>query len=135
MKTSEILNLKYDENKETFQKILHKIKPFENVEGNIPFEMLEKLISKYCRKYTIMPVYITPTYIPDEDNIYNVTLRNTGTMQDTHFIYAISMYELFAKMSIKIYSMVKNNEVEVQDWDKFKKEKEEKMKKILKGGK
>ena len=31
MKTSEILNLKYDENKETFQKILHKIKPIENL--------------------------------------------------------------------------------------------------------
>lgn len=129
MKTNELLGLKYEGNEETFQKVLHKIKPFQNFSSDVPFEMLETLIGKYCRKYTVMPMYITPTYIPGEQNIYCVKLRNTGTLEDTNFIYGSSMYEIFAKMSIKIYSMVKNEKIEVQDWEKVKRERKAKWRK------
>ncbi|MBO7695409.1 MAG: hypothetical protein J6T10_22520 [Methanobrevibacter sp.] len=121
MKTSEILNMDYykDNNKNIFQKALRKIKPFERYEDDIPFDMLEKYVSKVEYKYSIMINYITPVYIPGERNMYSATIRDTEESKCYDIaIFASSFYELYVKISIYYFSKIKNNSLVLKDWNK-----------------
>lgn len=118
MKTSEILNLDYYENKNIFQKALKQIKPFSKCEEEIPFELLEKFVAKCEYKYNIMINYICPVYIPDEKFIYSATIRETEECEICKTIFSCSLYELYIKISIYYYSLIKAEKLTLKDWSK-----------------
>lgn len=136
MTTQEILNLDYESNKKTIQKVLRKIPPLAKYEMDeeVPFDMLEKLVGKYVRKYAVMLSNIYPTYIEGERDIYCGLLNNTVNNNLICYIHASSLYELYAKTSIKIYSLVKSKNIKLQDWEKFKEDRNNKYKEIMRKG-
>ena len=122
MKTSEILSLDYykDNNSDIFQNALRQIKPFSNFSTSceIPMDMLEKFVAKCEYKYNIMINFITPVYLPGERNIYSATIRNTETYKMQKILFACSLYELYVKVSIYYYSLVKKDKLTLKDWSK-----------------
>ena len=109
MKTEDILNLDYrkEENQEAIQRVLRKIKPLSKFsdDENIPFEKLEKLIGLYQNKYAIKIQYIIPNY--EGSIIYSASLLRSDNFKWIGNIYGMCMYELFAKIAIKMYTEIK----------------------------
>ncbi len=130
MTTKEILGLKYSENEALFQKCLHKIKPFRNTDGEIPMIKLEKYIGLVQRKYSLQIDYICPTFIPDEENLYSATVRDTNTNRYLTYLYANTMYELFVKISILYFAVLNGKEFTLADWHGEKYKRQEKLKKV-----
>lgn len=109
MKTEDILNLDYrkEENQESIQRVLRKIKPLSKFseDENIPFEKLEKLIGLYQNKYAIKIQYIMPNY--EGSIIYSASLLRSDNFKWIGNVYGMCMYELFAKIAIKMYTEIK----------------------------
>ena len=109
MKTEDILNLDYrkEENQEAIQRVLRKIKPLSKFsdDENIPFEKLEKLIGLYQNKYAIKIQYIMPNY--EGSIIYSASLLRSDNFKWMGNVYGMCMYELFAKIAIKMYTEIK----------------------------
>ena len=109
MKTEDILNLDYrkEENQEAIQRVLRKIKPLSKFsdDENIPFEKLEKLIGLYQNKYAIKIQYIIPNY--EGSIIYSASLLRSDNFKWIGNLYDMCMYELFAKIAIKMYTEIK----------------------------
>ena len=109
MKTEDILNLDYrkEENQEAIQRVLRKIKPLSKFseDENIPFEKLEKLIGLYQNKYAIKIQYIIPNY--EGSIIYSASLLRSDNFKWVGNVYGMCMYELFAKIAIKMYTEIK----------------------------
>lgn len=118
MKTEEILWSDYRkvENQVIIKKALCKIGPLkkyaeEDDDFKIPQEKIEKVIGIMVRKYNIMPQWITPTYIEGERNMYSCSIKTSDTHQWLGNVTATYMYELLAKMAIKIYSDIKHEKI------------------------
>lgn len=108
MTTKDILDLKYNDKngKSAIDKCLQKIKPFENKE--VTMEMLEKYVGLVVRKYDVVVSMIFPFNQIGEDNIYSAHIRNCSEHRILEQIYGNTYYELYAKISIYFYSLVKN---------------------------
>ena len=119
MNTQDILNLDYrkKENQEIIDKAIRRIKPFDKLKPGerITLEMLENVVGKYCRKYAVMMQYITPTFMRGEINYYSCSIKETMKHKWLGNVYAHTMYEVFAKVLIKIYSDVKSGSVVERD--------------------
>lgn len=110
MKLDDIMNIscKDEESKEKLKQALRKVKPFKSYE-EVSLEQLEKFVKQVVYKYDVILQYMTISKM-DGRLMYTLSMKNDkGKWLGT--VYAISMYELFAKLSIKLYSMVKNEEV------------------------
>lgn len=109
MKTEDILNLDYrkEENQEAIQRVLRKIKPLSKFSDDeiIPFEKLEKLVGLYQNKYAIKIQYIMPNY--EGSIIYSASLLRSDNFKWIGNVYGMCMYELFAKIAIKMYTEIK----------------------------
>lgn len=117
MKTSEILDLDYreSESKEIINKVLCKMKPLAKYsdEEKVPLEAIEKALGVMVRKYNILMMYITPTFIPtNKENLYAVSFRERVGEKWLGNVYGCCLYEVMAKSAIKVYSMIKNNEIQ-----------------------
>lgn len=117
MKTSEILDLDFrdEESKEIINKVLCKIKPLAKYsdEESVPLEAIEKALGVMIRRYNIVMMYITPTYIPtNKENLYAASFRERNGKKWLGNVYGCCLYEVMAKSVIKVYSMIKNNEVQ-----------------------
>ena len=122
MKVKEILSMNYSvpQDKDVMQKKLRGIKPFRDVPVNveIPLEKLEKYIGLVQRKYALQVDYICPVFIPEEDNLYSVTVRNTASNEYLTYIYGKTIYEVFVKISILYYALTKGGkEFPLADWE------------------
>lgn len=116
MKTQDILELDYrkEENKNIIQKVLRKIKPLSKYsdEEIIPFEKLEKLILKISQKYEYSPEFHISSYT----HIYYGFIKNMSNDRIIYEkVYGICIYELYAKMAIKMYSDIKQNKVKIRE--------------------
>lgn len=129
MTTKELLGMTYEGNENKFQKALRKIKPFRNIdlEENIPFTKLEKLIGVYERKYAIMCHWLCPTFIPGEKDLWCANVANTETGEMLNNLYGSSVYEIFVKLCILYYSEVQNG-LGLKNWDEWKNARMQKMK-------
>lgn len=124
MTTQQVLMLdcREEESMEIIQKVLHKITPLSKFKGDVPLEMVEKLIHKMVKKYFVRIQWITHTSIPyrlDEDEQWwSISLKQDDTHAWLGSISGYTMYEVLAKTAIKIYAMVKKGELEVrpQSW-------------------
>jgi len=133
MKVKEILNMDYSnpQNKDIMQKKMRGIKPFRDIPVNeeIPMEMLEKYVGLVQRKYALQIDYICPVYVPEENNLYSATIRNTASNEYYTYIYGKTIYEVFVKISILYYALTKSGkEFPLADWEGQKKRRAEKLK-------
>ena len=138
MKTDEILNLDYrkEENKEIIQKVLRKIKPLSKFseESNIPIEAIEKVIHVMVNKYEITPQWLTISYHEQDVNLYSISVKTSNTHKWLGNVYGVYLYEVFAKLAIKIYSEIKSGKIPEREKSKEAKQRERIIKEIKKGG-
>lgn len=118
-KITKLINSKYEDCEEIFQDMLKRIKPFRDIKGDVPIEMLEKLIYKYELKYAIMVNYICPVFTKDVVPMYSVSIRETQTRNFLPTIYGTSIYETLCKICLFYYMeiTVKGN-IGLKDWSK-----------------
>ena len=116
MTTEQILFLDYreEETKEIIQKVLRKIKPlskYSDEYDNIPLEAIEKLIRVLHQKYEIVPQWMTMSLQESAANIYSIGVKTTTDHKWLGTVYGMCLYEVFAKLAIKMYSEVKQGNV------------------------
>ena len=112
MTTKEIINLDYreKENQEIIQKVLRQIKPLSRYsdEYDIPLDAIEKAITVMCKKYSMIVRDFSPDIFGnDEHTIWRATLINDKTFKKIDDVYGISLYEIFAKIAIRLFAEVK----------------------------
>ena len=133
MKTEQILNLDYrkKENKEIIQKVLRKIKPLSKYsdEVDVPIEAIEKLIHVLVQKYEILPQWMNMTYFEPIIGIYSISIKTTTDHKSLGDEYGMCLYEVFAKLAIKMYSDIKSKNIHVRTMTKEEKQRERLAKK------
>lgn len=116
MKTDEILNLDYrkEETKEIIQKVLRKIKPLSKYSDeyeSIPLEAIEKLIRVLYQKYEITPQWMTMSLHESAVSVYSIGVKTTTDHRWLGTVYGMCLYEVFAKLAIKMYSEIKQGNI------------------------
>ena len=133
MKTDEILNLDYrkEESRDIIQKVLRKIKPLSKFseENDVPLEAIEKAIRVMANKYEVTPQWLVMSY-HEPVNIYSVGVKTTDTHKWLGNVYGMCLYEVFAKLAIKIYSEIKSGNIPERVATKEEKQRERIAKKI-----
>lgn len=133
MKTEQILNLDYrkEESQEIIQKVLRKIKPLSKYsdESNIPIEAIEKLIRVLVQKYEIIPQWMMMSYFEPNVGIYSIGIKTTTEHEWLGTVYGMCLYEVFAKLAIKMYSEAKSGKIPLRTATKEEKEREQLAKK------
>lgn len=112
MKTEQIMNLdcRKEENKEIIQKVLRKIKPLSkySVDECIPISALEKAITVMTKKYNMhIREFVLDTQSNAKNGIWRVVIINDNDLSTLEVIYGITLYEAFAKTTIRLYAEVK----------------------------
>lgn len=114
MKTEDILNLdcRKQENKEILEKYLMKVKPVKRLyekEGELTTELLEKAMHGIITHYdfSIATQGIRP-YYEDGKFIYYVVDMLRGKKERTWWgcVYGVTMWEIIAKIIIKMYGEI-----------------------------
>lgn len=133
MKTEQILNLDYrkEENRKIIQRVLRKIKPLSKYsdETDIPIEAIEKLIRVLTQKYEIMPQWMNMSYFEPILGIYSISIKTTTNHEWLGTVYGMCLYEVFAKLAIKMYSDVKSKNIPIKTMTKEEKQRERLAKK------
>ena len=133
MKTVQILNLDFrkEEGHEIIQKVLRKIKSLSSYsdESNVPIEAIEKLIRVLVQKYEIIPQWMTMSYFEPSFGIYSIGVKTTTEHEWLGTVYGMCLYEVFAKLAIKIYSEVKSGKIPIRTATKEEKKREQLAKK------
>lgn len=133
MKTEQILNLDYrkEESQEIIQKVLRKIKPLSKYsdESNIPIEAIEKLVHVLVQKYEITPQWMSMSYF-EPIGIYSIGVKTTTDHKWLGTAYGMCLYEVFAKLAIKMYSEVKSGNIPARTMTKEKKQRERLAKQV-----
>lgn len=136
--TEQVLNFDYrkEENKKIIQKVLRQIKPlskFSEEDEQIPMELLEKTISVLVNKYTITPQWVSMHFTGLQKGVpatYSCGVKTSDTHEWLGTVYGSSLYELFAKLTIKMYSEVRSGKVKEKEATKEEQEREKKAKQI-----
>lgn len=129
MKTEQILNLDYrkEENREIIQKVLRQIKPLSKYSDEmIPLECIEKVIKVLVNKYEITPQWMSIFYRDYEQafGIYSIGVKTTNNHEWLGTVYGMCLYEIFAKLAIKMYSEVRSGNVPIRVATKEEKQRE-----------
>ena len=119
MTTKEVLELDYreEENKKTIQKVLRKLKPLSKYseDEDIPLSAIEKAIKIMCSKYMIRVMSITPDiWVNKKSDVWRCHIINDSNLETIGFVFGISMYEIFAKTAILIYSEIKKERLKTR---------------------
>lgn len=133
MKTEQILNLDYrkEESQEIIQKVLRKIKPLSKYSDEfVPLEAIEKLIRVLCQKYEITPQWMTMSYHEPILGLYSIGVKTTTDHKWLGTVYGMCLYEVFAKLAIKMYSEVKSGNVPIKAMTKEEKQRERIARKV-----
>ena len=111
MRTSDIVDLdcRKEVNRQVVQKVLLKIKPLASSgEDIVPLPLIEKLITLMSKKYSMS----IKEFHPDVHSNSSGTIWRATIMNDTDFstlanVHGLSLYEVFAKIAIYMYSVRK----------------------------
>ena len=139
MKTEQILNLDYrkEESQEIIQKVLRKIKPLSKYseEQDIPLEAIEKVIRILSQKYEIVPQWIVMSLYESAINVYSIGVKTSNDHEWLGNVYGMCLYEVFAKLAIKMYSEIKQGNIALRIKTKEENERELLVKKVKQAGK
>ena len=134
MKTEEILNLDYrkEESQEIIQKVLRKIKPLSKYseEQDIPLEAIEKVIRILSQKYEIVPQWMVMSLYESAINVYSIGVKTSNDHEWLGNVYGMCLYEVFAKLAIKMYSEIKQGNIALRIKTKEENERELLAKKV-----
>lgn len=133
MKTEQILNLDFrkEENREIIQKVLRKIKPLSKYSDEVvPIEAIEKLVRVLVQKYEITPQWMTMSFFEKTHTIYSISIKTTNDHKWVGTIYGSCLYEVFAKLAIKMYSEVRSGNIPVKTMTKEEKQREQISKQV-----
>ena len=92
------------------QKVLRQIKPLSKYsdECDIPFSAIEKAINVMCKKYCMrISEFVPDVWSNESHTIWRATLINETNLKTIDMIYGVSLYEVFAKSAIRLYSEVR----------------------------
>lgn len=117
MTTNEILELdcRDEENQKVIQKVLKQIGPLSkfSVEEDVPFEYVEKLVTVLCKKYNMrVKDFVPDVWSNKAANVWRATVIDDTNLKTIKLVYGLSVYEVFAKTAILMYS--KRNAVAVR---------------------
>ena len=112
MKTSEILMLdcRERENRKQLRKCLLRISIVKNLDkewNEINTDDLDKLVIKIMNKYPIIIGYVQP--VMGDNTHYSIMIKHKKTHEWLQTVYAVTLFEGFAKSLIFMYSYIKNN--------------------------
>lgn len=98
-----------EERNKVIQQYLRKIKPLAKYKiDNVPFGKIEKVITVLSKKYNMRIREIVPdVWANDEETIWRAILVDDRNLNQVGIIYGLSLYEVFAKMAIYMYSIRK----------------------------
>ena len=131
-----ILNLDYRkaENKQLIQKVLRKIKPLSKFSDEIvPLEMIEKVAKVLVCKYEIAPQWMTFSYAEAILGVYSVSVKTTTDHKWLGNVYGCCLYEVMAKLVIKMYSDIKTQNIPERSLSKEERQRERLARKVDKG--
>jgi len=101
------LDMRVKENAKKLQNAL-LILPFFEDREKVNMSDLEKLVAKHEEKYPIMLSYIMPTpKVSGDPKYYSFMVKTSDTHEHVDTIYALSMFEGFAKVLLLMYSWSK----------------------------
>ena len=117
MKTEDLLNLdcSVEENKQTLNKFLWKIKPVKKLlekdgysKSDItPLEVLEKALHGIKQRYSYKDQGISMYYEDGKFKFYTISvMKKTETVDWIGNIYGLTLWETIAKELIKIYGEI-----------------------------
>lgn len=110
MTTNQVLRLdcREKENAKIIQKVLKQIKPLSKYSGEeVPLWAVEKAISVMSKKYNVRVREFSPdVWANKNETIWRATVVDETNLS-TISIYGISLYEVFAKVAVQMYSMVR----------------------------
>lgn len=114
MKLSEILqlDLRVKENHEALSEALLKL-PFFGRKPSV--DELELAVWKMQKKYPVRLSYVMPSTI--EDQFYSFMIKNWNTNEWLKTIYAMTMYEGFAKTALYMFGYIQKLKKESQNED------------------
>lgn len=105
-KIEKVLNADYrtEAGRKMVQDVLHKFKPFVKYEGrDVPLDKLEKFASIITSKYNIRPQWVViDADAADKTYVYSCSLVSRDTRDWLGTVYGSTLYELFAKVVIKM---------------------------------
>ena len=109
MTTNQILQLdcREERNIKIIQKVLKKIGPLSKYSGEeqVPFEKVEKLVTVLSKRYNIrVKDFIPDVWSNDNESIWMATIVDDNTLQTIKLVFGLSVYEVFAKAAICMYS-------------------------------
>ena len=105
-----MLDCRDDKNKEKIQSVLRKIKNFSEYD-KVPIEMLEKFVFAACKKYEICVQYMMFPNHARGRIYYSCSVKREDTEEWVGSVNAVEVYEVFAKVAILIYAVVKKGEI------------------------
>lgn len=133
-KIEHILNLDYSDQqgRQAIDKTLRMIKPFRKypMDAQVPLEKLEKLVYMLVNKYEITPQWINLTYDASIKCLYSVSVKTTYNHVWLGRVYAMSIYELFIKLCIKLWAEIKSKNIPVRKPTEAEKQRQKKLDKL-----
>lgn len=133
MTTQEILNLDYrkKENQDIIQKVLKRIKPLSKYsDEEVPLQAIEKLIKVLTNKYDIHPQSMVISCHESSSIIYSIPVKTSNSFESLGMVHGMCLYEVFAKLAIKMFSDVKHQKVAIRVPTKEEKQRERIAKKV-----
>lgn len=111
MTTNQVLQLdcREEKNRKTIQKVLRQIKPLSKYsdEDEIPFWAIEKAITIMSKKYNMrVRNFVPDVWSNNKETIWKATVIDETDLSITN-VYGLTLYEVFAKVSVQMYSMVR----------------------------
>lgn len=105
------LDFRNEESKRKIQKLLRKIKPFENIDidEDIKLEKLERYVFAVCKKYCVRVQYMFfPVFSKDSDVMhYCLSIKRDDSHEWICSVHALTVYEVFAKVSAVLLYVTK----------------------------
>lgn len=116
MNIETLLSIDYraESSKKFLQKTLLKIKPLEKYSNydKVPLEKIEKLLFKLQQKYDVNIALIYTSGKANNDFfVYSGGISKDSANKIICAVHAVEIYELFAKMLIKVWDMKKKGEL------------------------
>ena len=133
-KIEHILNLDYSDpqDRQAIDKTLRRIKDFKkySMDVQIPLDKLEKLVFMLVNKYEITPQCINIIYDASIKCLYSVSVKTTYNHVWLGRVHAMSIYELFVELCIKLEAEIKSKNIPVRQPTEEEKQRQKKLDKI-----
>lgn len=121
------IDCRKQENKKKLQNYLHTIPKYKNIKGDVPLDMLEKMLYLVTDRYAVTVQWISYICEGDNSRYWSCSLRDDSDYSFITTITAVTVYEVFAKLAICLYALVKGYKGGIETKEKVFLDKQKKM--------